>query len=87
MSLPNAITQTLSNVDADLLIKMMYLKRKLPDAPPMVELLIEYNYGTNIQNKQEAIRAKYWFPLNAGEHGLTLVGQMTVLLLKNCLRI
>ncbi|WP_428324500.1 hypothetical protein [Nitrosopumilus sp.] len=74
----NAITQTLSNVDVDLLIKMMYLERKLPDAPPMVELLIEYNSGTNIQDKQEAIRAKYGFPMNAGEHGLTLVGQMTV---------
>ncbi|MCE2505833.1 MAG: hypothetical protein J4F36_05070 [Nitrosopumilaceae archaeon] len=78
----NAITQTLSNVDVDLLIKIMYLERKLPDAPPMVELHIEYNSGTNIENKQEVIRAKYGFPMNAGEHGLTLVGQMAVPLIE-----
>lgn len=74
----NAITQTVSNVDVNLLIKMMYLERKLLDAPPMVELVVDYNSGTNIQNKSEAIRAKYGFPMNVGEHGLTLVGQMGV---------
>lgn len=74
----NAITQTISNVDVNLLIKIMYLERKLPDAPPMVELVIDYNSGTNVQNKSEAIRAKYGFPMNVGEHGLTLVGQMSV---------
>ena len=78
----NSITQTLSNVDVDLLLKIMYLERKLPDAPPMVELIIDYNSGTNIQSKQEAIRAKYGFPMNVGEHGLTLVGQMTVPLIE-----
>ena len=74
----NAITQSFSNVDVDLLVKMMYLERKLPDAPPMVELTIDYNSGTNIQNKQNAMRAKYGFPMNVGEHGLTVVGQMKV---------
>ena len=74
----NAITQTVSNVDVNLLVKMMYLERKLPDAPPMVELVVDYNSGTNMQNKSEAIRAKYGFPMNVGEHGLTLVGQMGV---------
>lgn len=78
----NAITQTLSNVDVDLLIKIMYLERKLPDAPPMVELTIDYNSGTNVENKQEAIRAKYGFPMNASDHGLTLVGQMAVPLIE-----
>ncbi|KFM18399.1 hypothetical protein AAA799P11_01112 [Marine Group I thaumarchaeote SCGC AAA799-P11] len=78
----NLITQTISNVDVDLLIKIMYLERKLPDAPPMVELTIEYDPGTNIQNKSEAIRAKYGFPMNVGEHGLTLVGQMSVPLIE-----
>ncbi len=74
----NAITQSFSNVDVDLLVKMMYLERKLPDAPPMVELTIDYNSGTNIENKQNAMRAKYGFPMNVGEHGLTVVGQMKV---------
>ena len=78
----NSITQALSNVDVDLLIKIMYLERKLPDAPPMVELTIDYNSGTNIQNKQEAIRAKYGFPMSVGEHGLTIVSRMTVPLIE-----
>ncbi|KER05705.1 hypothetical protein AAA799E16_01633 [Marine Group I thaumarchaeote SCGC AAA799-E16] len=78
----NLITQTISNVDVDLLIKIMYLERKLPDAPPMVELTIDYNPGTNIKNKSEAIRAKYGFPMNVGEHGLTLVNQMSVSLIE-----
>ena len=78
----NAITQAISNVDVDLLVKMMYLERKLPDAPPKVELTIDYNSGTNIQNKEGAIRAKYGFPMNVGEHGITLVGQMTVPLIE-----
>ena len=78
----HSLTQTLSNVDVNLLIKIMYLERKLPDAPPMVELTIDYSSGTNIPNKQEAIRAKYGFPMNAGEHGLTLVGRMTVPLIE-----
>ncbi len=74
----NAITQTISNVDVNLLIKMMYLERKLPDAPPRVELTVDYNSGTNVENKGDTIRAKYGIPMNVGEHGLTLVGQMTV---------
>ena len=78
----NAITQAISNVDVDLLVKMMYLERKLPDAPPKVELTIDYNSGTNIQNKEGAIRAKYGFPMNVGEHGITLVGQRSKQLVK-----
>lgn len=78
----NAVTQSAPNVDVDLLVKIMYLERKLPDAPPMVELTIDYNPGTPIQNKEGAIRAKYGFPMNVGEHGLTLVSRMTVPLIE-----
>lgn len=78
----NAIAQNFSNVDVDLLVKMMYLERKLPDAPPKVELTIDYNSGTNIENKENAIRAKYGFPMNVGDHGLTVVGRMKVPLIE-----
>ena len=36
------LNQTMNNVDSNLLVKMMYLERKLPDVFPKVELNLEY---------------------------------------------
>ena len=56
------IGNTIRNTDVNLLVKVMYLERKLPDVAPKVDLHIEYNSGVNPHVKQEQIRAKYGFP-------------------------
>ena len=76
------IKQTISNIDVDLLIKIMYLERKLPDVPPKVELHLEYASDADPLRKQEMIRAKYGFPTQMSSHGLTAVGQMNVPLIE-----
>ena len=72
------IKQTISNIDVDLLIKIMYLERKLTDVPPKVELHLEYGSDIDPLRKQNMIRAKYGFPTQTSSHGLTAVGQMNV---------
>ncbi len=72
------IKQSISNTDVDLLIKIMYLERKLTDVPPKVELHLEYGLEIDPSRKQDMIRAKYGFPTQLSTHGLTAVGQMNV---------
>lgn len=76
------IRQTISNADVDLLIKIMYLERKLPDASPKVDLHLEYGLDVDPLKKQEMIRAKYGFPTQMSEHGLTAVGRMNIALIE-----
>lgn len=76
------IKQTISNTDIDLLMKMMYLERKLTDVAPKVELHMEYDSDIDPSRKQEMIRAKYGFPTQTSSHGLTAVGQMNVALIE-----
>ena len=76
------IKQTVSNTDVDLLIKIMYLERRLTDVPPKVELHLEYGPDTNPLQKQTMIRAKYGFPTQTSSNGLTAVGQMNVALIE-----
>ncbi len=72
------IGQLIENVDVNLMMKIMYLERKLPDVAPKVELHIDYKSGINPMKKQEQIRAKYGFPTETSEHGLTAVGRMNI---------
>ena len=72
------IKQTVSNTDIDLLIKIMYLERKLTDVPPKVELHLEYASDIDPSRKQDMVRARYGFPTQTSHHGLTAVGQMNV---------
>ena len=58
----SSISKTISNTDVNLLVKIMYLERKLSDVSPRVELHIEYKSGVDPMRKQEMIRAKYGFP-------------------------
>jgi len=74
----STIAQTLSNVDVNLLMKIMYLERKLTDVAPRVELHMEYKSNVDPMRKQEEMRAKYGFPTQTSAHGLTAVGQMNV---------
>ena len=73
-----SIGKSISNTDVNLLVKIMYLERKLPDVAPRVELHIEYKSNIEPIKKQERIRAKYGFPIQPGLHGLTAVGQMSI---------
>ena len=74
----SSVEKTISNVDVNLLVKIMYLERRLTDVAPRVELHIEYKSSVDPMKKQEEMRAKYGFPTQTSIHGLTAVGQMTI---------
>ena len=74
----SSISKSISNTDVNLLVKIMYLERRLPDVAPRVELHIEYKSNIDPIKKQEKIRAKYGFPIQPGLGGLTAVGQMDI---------
>ena len=78
----SSIRQLIPNMDADLMVKIMYLERKLPDVYPRVELHVEYKDGIDTLKKQEQIRAKYGFPMQVSTHGITMVGQMNIELIE-----
>lgn len=79
----STVSQTLSNADTNLLMKVMYLERKLSDVAPRVELYMEYKSNVDPTRKQEEMRAKYGFPTQTSSHRLTVVGQMTVDIIEN----
>ncbi len=74
----SSISQTVGNVDVNLMIKIMYLEKKLPDVSPKVELNIEYKSGIDPINKQEKIRKKYGFLTQTRMNGLFAVGQISI---------
>ena len=74
----SSVEKIISNVDVNLLMKIMYLERRLIDVAPRVELHIEYKSSVDPMKKQEEMRAKYGFPTQTSLHGLTAVGQMTI---------
>ena len=78
----STIGQTVSNVDVNLLMKIMYLERRLPDVAPRVELHMEYKSHVDPMKKQEEMRARFGFPTQTSAHGLTAVGQMTVAMIE-----
>ena len=70
------LNQTMNNVDSNLLVKMMYLERKLPDVSPKVELTLEYKPNVDTERKKEIIRSRFGFPNQTTDHGVMVVGQM-----------
>ena len=74
----SSMSQIIPNADVNLMVKIMYLERKLPDVAPRVELHVEYKQKTDPIQKQEKIRAQYGFPTQTSIHGVTAVGQMTI---------
>jgi len=74
-----SLSETIKNVDVNLMLKIMYLERILPDAAPHVELEIKLKSGINRAKKERDIRTKYGFQTSSmGEHGLFAVGQMSM---------
>ena len=74
----SSISKLIPNMDVNLMIKIMYLERKLSDVSPRVELHIEYNSKADPWKKQEMMRTRYGFPTQTSTHGLTAVGQMNI---------
>jgi hypothetical protein len=72
----SSLNQTMNKVDPNLLVKMMYLERKLPDVPPKVELTLEYKPNIDTERKKEIIRNRFGFPNQTTDHGVHVVGQM-----------
>ena len=79
------LQQTVKNVDVNLMLKVMYLQRILPDVPPLVELHIELKPEVNRDAKKSYINAKYGYPVSSiGEHGVLTKGQTSI---KNIIQI
>ena len=74
----SSIGQKIPNADVNLLVKIMYLERKITDVYPKVDLHIEYKTNIDPTKKQELIRSKYGFPTQRTISGLTAVGRMNV---------
>ena len=75
----NSLKETIKNVDVNLMLKIMYLERRLPDVAPHVELEIKLKSGVNRAKKEREIRTKYGFQTSSlGEHGVFAVGQMSM---------
>ena len=74
----SSIGQTIPKVDVNLMVKIMYLERRLPDVAPRVELHIDYKSKVDPMIKQEQLRKKYGFPTQTSLHGLTAVGQINI---------
>ena len=72
----SSLNQTMNKVDPNLLVKMMYLERKLPNVPPKVELTLEYKPNIDTERKKEIIRNRFGFPNQTTDHGVHVVGQM-----------
>ena len=70
------LNQTMKNVDPNLLVRMMYLERKLPDTPPKVELNIRYKSNVDSERKKQIIRNRFGFPNQSHDHGINVVGKM-----------
>ena len=64
----------------------MYLERSLPDVPPKVDLDMEFKPNVDPMTKQDEFRAKFGFPTQTSEHGLTVVAQMNVDLIEKISR-
>ena len=72
-----SLSETVKNVDVNLMLKIMYLERKLPSVAPHVELELKLKPGINKVKKEAYVRSKYGFQTSSlGEHGLFAVGQM-----------
>jgi hypothetical protein len=77
-----SLKETVKNVDVNLMLKIMYLERKLPNVAPHVELELKLKSGINKEKKEAHIRSKYGFQISSlGEHGLFAVGQMNLALI------
>ena len=74
----SSIAQKIINTDVNLLVKVMYLERQLPDVAPRVDLHMEFKPNVDPMAKQDQFRAKFGFPTQTSEHGLTVVGQMNI---------
>ena len=79
----SSVGKVISNVDVNLLVKIMYLERRLTDVAPRVELHVEYKSNVDPMKKQEEMRAKYGYPTQTSLHGLTAVGQMTISIIED----
>jgi len=74
----SSIAQQITNADVNLLVRVMYLERKLPDVSPKVDLHMEFKPNVDPMKKQDQYRAKFGFPTQTTDHGLTVSAQMNI---------
>ena len=74
-----SMKETVKNVDVNLMLKIMYLERKLPGVSPHVEIEMKLKPGINQKKKEMDVRSKYGFQASSlGTHDLFAVGQMNM---------
>ncbi len=74
------LRKTSEKVDPDLLMKVMYLERKLPDVEPKVDLDIQFTPGVNIEEKRFRIHDELGLDTAPhGQNGVLTSGRMNAL--------
>ena len=63
----SSIGQKIPNTDVNLLVKIMYLERKLTDVSPKVDLHIEYKSNIDPMKKTRNDSCKIWIS-NSDKH-------------------
>ena len=58
-----SMKETIKNVDVNLLLKIMYLERKLPDVTPHIDLESKLKPGINRVKQEAHVRSKYGLKL------------------------
>ena len=67
----------LPKVDAELVLRVMYYERKMPDVHPSVELEIHYKSRANVERKRNEIMSRYSFGVALhGKNGILVRGNM-----------
>jgi hypothetical protein len=56
--------ETIKNVDVNLMLKIMYLERKLPGVAPHIDLELKLKPGINRVKQEAHVRSKYGFKLH-----------------------
>jgi hypothetical protein len=67
------------NIDPELILKVLYLEKKLPDAPPRVELKISLKPGVSAIKKQNDLSVVFGFQTSKlNDHEVLAVGRMSM---------
>jgi len=67
------------NIDPELILKVLYLEKKLPDAPPHVEMKISLKPGVSVDKKQNDLSVVFGFQTSKlNDHEVLAVGRMSM---------
>lgn len=78
------VEKALGKIDVELGLQVMLYERKMPDAYPLVELVIHYKDGADMDEKVPYVRNKYGFLVAGhGKHEVLARGNMSIDMLQD----